>query len=168
MRPTALCPNFTFITLHPSHAHNPLAWLGLACMMSHSTYRGGGWKCWLLCRDWDIILFWVKLIPKSGSETLNWFVGIKLGWINNKVIGGRSLPCLSWWLVVGKSKFDSFGLACCKGKGWVWGWFTLHKYCIQCHQFYLSCSILIVNQSCSVTDTICKPDTPIKCNRMHQ
>ena len=32
------------------------------------------------------------------------------------------------------------------------------KYCIKCHQFYLSCSILIVNPPCSVTNTKCKPD----------
>ena len=32
------------------------------------------------------------------------------------------------------------------------------KYCIWCHLFYLSCSILTVNRPRSVTDTKCKPN----------
>ena len=32
------------------------------------------------------------------------------------------------------------------------------KYCIWCHQFYLSGSILIANRQCSVTNTKCKPN----------
>ena len=34
---------------------------------------------------------------------------------------------------------------------------SYNKHCIWCHQFYFSCSILIVNCPCSVTDTKCDP-----------
>ena len=40
------------------------------------------------------------------------------------------------------------------------------KYCIECHQFYLSCSILIVNCPCGVTNTKCKPN--IICHSLYK
>ena len=41
----------------------------------------------------------------------------------------------------------------------IWQSNTTQRYCIYCHQFYMSYSILIVNHPCSVTNTRCKPNT---------
>ena len=52
---------------------------------------------------------------------------------------------------------------------WPWAWWVSNsstillcgdytKCCIWCHQFNMSCSRLVVNYMCSVTDTTCKPN----------
>ena len=37
------------------------------------------------------------------------------------------------------------------------------KYCIECHQFYMSRPVLIVNHLCGVNNTKCKPNTICHC-----